>query len=83
MTPVLFILCVLAQGADYVTYASMDPARELNPLVIAMGPLSVIPKALLIALLALMCAAAGRGRVARLVLIAGTVAGVVGAASNL
>lgn len=76
----MFIICQLA---DLATWAVMDKSRELNPLVVTLGPaLAVVGK---VSLVGLVAALAYRFRTVayEAVLIFGAVIGSIGAFSNL
>lgn len=80
---ILVLLFVAAQTADLLTWAQMDPGRELNPVVNALGPaVALTAKLLVVAWTAVWCWH-NRNVATTAVLLFGTAIGLMGAYTNL
>lgn len=73
---------VAGQAADVVTWLAMEPAREMNPLVVALGPGAIVPKAFLVMFTTWLAIRFPSPAVSA-VLVFGALAGLFGAWSNL
>lgn len=79
---ILLLAALAAQAADLVTYLLMDKAREVNPIIVAGGPVTaIILKAAIAGVL--IAGYASFGERWNIVLLVGIVVGVIGALSNL
>jgi hypothetical protein len=79
----LVLLFVAAQTADLLTWAQMDPSREMNPVVTTVGPVvALTAKLLVVAWTAVWCWHY-RNAATTAVLLFGTAIGCFGAYTNL